>query len=149
MSAQLDESGVPVVSPLIKVFNRQGYIAVSYTKPEFTIDPENFYGSVNKTYTADGRTKLRAFLPSSALAVWFAKVTEGRPYSLALRLRELGYVGELHAVGAVNREVMHFLIRVGFTHFHLADQSQVIPKKIVSPFSFSYQTVWSERTEEA
>lgn len=149
MSAQLNKLGIPIVSPLTNVFDRHGHLSRNYTEPEFTIDPEDFYGSVTKTYIADSRAKLRALLPFSAIAVRFAKVTEGRPYSFALCLRELGYEGELHAVGAVNREIMHLLIRVGFTHFHLADQSQVIPKEIVSPFSFFYQTIGPQRTEKA
>ncbi|NBT74901.1 MAG: DUF934 domain-containing protein [Betaproteobacteria bacterium] len=149
MSAQLKELGMPVVSPLTKVFDRYGRLAGSYTEPEFTIDPEDFYGSVTKTYTADSRAKLRAFLSSSAIAIQFGKVTEGRPYTLALRLRELGYQGDLHAVGAINREIMHLLMRVGFTHFHLTDQHQAIPKEIVSPFSFSYQIVGTRRTGHA
>jgi hypothetical protein len=149
MSAQLNEVGIPNVSPLTRVFDRNGHLARGYTEPQLTIDPENFYGSVTKTYTADSRGKLRVFLSFSAIAVRFEKVTEGRPYSFVLRLREMGYAGEVHAVGAVNQEIMHHLIRVGFTHFHFADHSQVVPKEIVSPFSFSYQTIGSQGTEKA
>jgi hypothetical protein len=148
MSAQLDEHGLTVVSTLTKVFDRQGGLVESYTKPEFTIDPEDFYGSITRTYTPDSRVRLTPFLSCSAIAFRFAKVTEGRPYSLALRLREMGYLGELHAVGVINKEIMHLLICVGFTHFHLADQHQAIPKEIVSPFSFSYQSVGSRGTEK-
>lgn len=141
MSAQLNELGTPIASPSTAVFDRNGRLVRSYTEPEITIDPEDFYGSVTKTYTADSRGELRVFLSFPAIAVRFAKVTEGRPYSFVMRLREMGYAGEVHAVGAINREIMHHMIRVGFTHFHFADHSQVIPKEIVSPFSFSYQTV--------
>lgn len=144
MSAQLTDSGTPIVSPLTKVFDRHGHLAKSYREPEFTIDPENFYGSVTKGYAADGRTKLRALLSFSAIAVRFAKVTEGRPYSIALRLRELGYEGELHAVGAVNKEIVYHLVRVGFSHIHLADRLDSIPREIFSPFSFAYQAVNSK-----
>lgn len=149
MSTQLDELGIPIVSPLTRVFDRNGLLVSSYTEPQLTIDPEDFYGSVTQTYTADSRAKLTTFLSVSAIAVRFAKVTEGRPYSLVLRLREMGYAGEVHAVGAVNQEIMHHLIRVGFTHFHFADHRQVIPKEIVSPFSFFYQTIGSQGTQNA
>ena len=139
MSAQLNEFGTPIVSLLTKVFDRNGRFAASYTEPEFTIDPEDFYGSVTKSYTGDSRAKLEAFLSLSAIAIQFDKVTEGRPYTLALRLRELGYQGELHAVGAINREVVHHLIRVGFSHIHLAESGDLIAHDVVFPFSFSYQ----------
>ena len=141
MSAQLNELGIPIVSPLTRVFDRNGHLARSYTEPELTIDPEGFYGSVTKSYTADSRAKLRAFLSYSALAIQFNKVTEGRPYTLALRLRELGYKGELHAVGAINREVVHHLIRVGFTHIHLEERGDRIAHDVVFPFSLSYQSL--------
>ena len=139
MSAQLKEGASPVDLPITRVFDNQGVSAKHYVKPDITIEPEDFYGSITKGYTADIRAKLEPLLALSSIAILFGKVTEGRPYTLALRLRELGYAGELHAVGAVNRELMHHLIRVGFTHIHLNEDGRLIAPAIVFPFSTAYQ----------
>lgn len=139
MSAQLNELGSPVAGPLTKVFDRQGHLAKGYIEPELTIHPEDFYGSVTKGYTVNSREKLKASLSLSAIAIQFGKVTDGRPYTLALRLRELGYKGELHAIGAINQEIMHHLVRVGFSHIHLEEPGDQVEQKVVFPFSFAYQ----------
>lgn len=141
MSAQLNEGGAPVGDPLIRVFDRHGRLVKNYTEPEFTIEPEDFYGSITKGYTTNIREKLQPLLSFSAIAIEFEKFTEGRPYTLALRLRELGYRGELHAVGAVNRELAHHLIRVGFSHIHLVERGDCIAHEVVFPFSFAYQSL--------
>lgn len=148
MSAQSEAGQLSLGSPLRRVFDAQGLPVAAYADPSITVDPEQHYGSITEAYTADVRAKLHAVLHHSSIAIHFSKVTEGRPYSIAIRLREMGFKGELHAVGTVNREIMHHLIRVGFTHFHLSGQSHVIPKKIVSPFSFFYQTVGLPETGE-
>ena len=54
---------------------------------------------------------------------------------------ELGYQGELHALGAINREVVHHLIRVGFSHIHLEESGDQIAYDVVFPFSFAYQSL--------
>lgn len=141
MSAQLDKLDDPWRTPLCRVFNAQGLSVSGYLDPCVTIDPDQFYGSITGGYTANIRSKMEDFLLNPSIAVLFKKITEGRPYSIALRLREMGYKGELHAVGAANREIMHHLVRVGFSHIHLADQVDSIPKEVWSPFSFSYQAV--------
>lgn len=141
MSAQLSEFGAPVSGPLTRVFDCHGRLVGGYTAPEVTIQPEDFYGSITKGYATNTREKLRPLLSLGAIAIEFAKITEGRPYTLALRLRELGYRGELHAVGAVNRELMHHLIRVGFSHIHLEEHGDQIAHDVVFPFSFAYQSL--------
>lgn len=141
MSAQLSERGAPVGVPLTGVFDGHGRLVSGYTEPELTIAPEDFYGSITKGYAANTREKLKPLLPLTAIAIEFAKITEGRPYTLALRLRELGYRGELHAVGAINRELIHHLIRVGFTHIHLEERGDRIAHEVVFPFSFAYQNL--------
>jgi uncharacterized protein (DUF934 family) len=55
------------------------------------------------------------------VAVRFAKFTDGRGYSTAVRLRtRLGYRGELRAVGDVGRDQLFYLKRCGFDSFELA-----------------------------
>lgn len=49
------------------------------------------------------------------VALRFPRYADGRPYSLARRLRERhGYTGELRAVGDVLRDQVDFLARAGF-----------------------------------
>lgn len=139
MSARLQEQACPADVPMTVVFHIHGDRAQSFAEPELTIEPDDFYGPIGSGHAHDVRAKLAQLLHYPAIAIAFGKVTEGRPYSLALRLRELGYRGELHAVGSVNRELMHHLIRVGFTHIHLVDRSTLISKEIVFPFSHAYQ----------
>lgn len=139
MSALSKEKTSPANPPAIRVFDIQGIPAKHYLEPEVTIEPEHFYGSITKGYTVDSREKLKSLLSLPTIAIRFEKITDGRPYTLALRLRELGYAGNLHAVGAVNRELMHHLIRVGFTHVHLEEDGDCIAKEIVFPFSSTYQ----------
>jgi len=141
MLARDDKSALPLEASMIKVFDNAGLSVNAYLDPKVIIDPEQVYGAITGGYTHNVREKLKGFLQLASVAIQFSKVTEGRPYSIALRLREMGYVGELHAVGRINKEIMHFLIRVGFTHFHLPEPGEAIPEPIHSPFSFWYQTV--------
>ena len=54
------------------------------------------------------------------------KFTDGRAYSLARLLRDQhGYEGELRATGAVLRDQLFYMARVGFDSFELADGVQV------------------------
>lgn len=49
------------------------------------------------------------------IALRFPRYADGRPYSMARRLRErLGYTGEIRATGDVLRDQIGFLIRAGF-----------------------------------
>ena len=54
------------------------------------------------------------------VALEFGSFTEGRPYSVARRLRErLGFEGEIRAVGDVSRDRLAFMERCGFDAFEL------------------------------
>jgi uncharacterized protein (DUF934 family) len=55
------------------------------------------------------------------IAVHFPKVGDGRGYSTAVLLRRRGYRGELRAFGDIGRDQIHFLARVGFDSFGLAE----------------------------
>lgn len=55
------------------------------------------------------------------IALRFPRYADGRPYSLARRLRERhGYAGELRATGDVLRDQVVFLIRAGFDTLDVA-----------------------------
>jgi uncharacterized protein (DUF934 family) len=76
----------------------------------------------------------------TAIGVRFDKFTDGRAYSLASRLREIGYAGELHAMGDINQELVFLLRRVGFTHFHIPDPGVPnLTPEILEPFNGYYQ----------
>jgi len=61
------------------------------------------------------------FATLALVAVHFPKVGDGRGYSTAVLLRRHGYRGELRAFGDLGRDQLHFLARVGFDSFRLAE----------------------------
>ncbi len=60
----------------------------------------------------------RALLPwigtLRLIEIGFPKFRDGRGYSQAQILREMGFAGELRAVGDINPDQLQFLLRVGF-----------------------------------
>jgi len=105
------------------------------------IEPETFL-----TDGAQGPLKrkiadwLRLHSNLAAVAIKFGKFTDGRACSLAARLREAGFTGELHAVGDITQDLIFLLRRVGFTHFDLSGQGvQRVDLDVVRPFGGHYQ----------
>jgi uncharacterized protein (DUF934 family) len=76
------------------------------------------------------------------IAIDFAKLADGRGYSLATLLRtRLQFRGELRAIGEVLVDQVFMLRRVGFTSFSLrADQSIEVARAALARTSDSYQT---------
>ena len=74
------------------------------------------------------------------IALNFPVFNDGRPYSLARRLRrDLGYIGEIRAIGDVLCDQLCFLERCGFDSFALrSDQDPDACLKAFSDFSTSY-----------
>ena len=86
------------------------------------------------------RNILATHSEQSAIGIRFDKFTDGRSYSIASRLRETGYSGELHALGDINQELVFLLRRVGFTHFHIPDPgTATLSAEILEPFNGYYQ----------
>lgn len=140
MSAVLKESAVPSHVELTGVFDVAGQRVERYASPEIEIHCDDFYGSITGKFEPRPREKLLALLDNESIAIHFDKFTDGRPYTLAHRLRELGYVGELHAVGNINQELIHHLRRVGFTHFHLlGPATHHLDHSVLYPFGGHYQ----------
>lgn len=74
----------------------------------------------------------------NAIGVHFPVAGDGRGYSLATLLRtRYGYRGELRAIGAVERDYLHFLRRVGFDAFEVDDAENAVASLDV--FSVAYQ----------
>lgn len=60
------------------------------------------------------------------IALRFPRYADGRPYSMARRLRERhGFSGELRATGDVLRDQIGFLIRAGFDTLDIAHQGTI------------------------
>lgn len=75
----------------------------------------------------------------SAIGVHFPLAGDGRGYSIATLLRtRYGYAGELRAIGAVGRDYLHFLRRVGFDAFEVGDPDSAIAS--LDDFSDAYQS---------
>ena len=74
----------------------------------------------------------------SVVAVRFPALGDGRGYSIATLLRtRYGYAGELRAFGAVGRDQIHYLARVGFDAFAVAQPELAIAG--LDDFSEAYQ----------
>jgi len=104
---------------------------------------------------------LTLFLPRLALIVLpFPTFTDGRAYSIARQLREMGYTRELRAQGNVLPDQIQFMRQVGFDSFEVSDRFDAsMWLKAERQMSLSYQRgftrpageaeVWSERHREA
>ena len=76
------------------------------------------------------------------------KFTEGRGYSLAMRIKEKKFCNFLHAIGKINQELSYFLKRSGFDFAHFpfkkfSHKQQGKPlnyNEIIQPFSHHYQS---------
>jgi uncharacterized protein (DUF934 family) len=75
------------------------------------------------------------------IGVDFHKYTDGRGYSMAYRLRkQLGFRGELRAMGDILRDQLFFLKRVGFDTFDLREGKDAQAALAgFKDFSLSYQ----------
>ena len=82
-----------------------------------------------------------AWASASLIAVDFPALTDGRGLSLAALLRQrIGYAGDLRAVGAVHEDLLHFLLRCGFSSFELpAERDPAIALQLLAPYSNFYQ----------
>ena len=61
-----------------------------------------------------------------AIAIDFGAFNDGRGLSLAVLLRtRYGFTGDLRAVGDVHHDLVHYLVRCGFSSFELAEGRDV------------------------
>ena len=74
----------------------------------------------------------------SVVGVHFPLATDGRGYSIATLLRtRYGYRGELRALGGIGRDQLHYLARVGFDAFAVAEPERAIAS--LDDFTEAYQ----------
>lgn len=79
----------------------------------------------------------------SVIGVYFPVAGDGRGYSIAALLRSrYGYRGELHALGAIERDYLHFLKRVGFDVFNVQNPESAIVS--LDDFSEAYQPAYDQ-----
>ena len=75
------------------------------------------------------------------IALEFSVLADGRAFSYARLLRErCGFKAELHAVGKVTQDQLHFMRRCGFDTFEMSEDANV--EKLIgalTSFSVAYQ----------
>jgi uncharacterized protein (DUF934 family) len=110
---------------------------------------------------AERAEALSLFLPRLALVVLsFPSFTDGRAYSLARQLRELGFAHEIRAAGNVLPDQLQFMRQVGFDAFEISERfAPSVWLAASRQMSLAYQRglytpsgeteVWNERHREA
>lgn len=78
---------------------------------------------------------------ANIIAIEFPAFTDGRGLSLAALLRQrVGFSGDLRAVGAVHEDIVHFMLRCGFSSFELPeDRDPTTVLQQLTPYSQHYQ----------
>ena len=104
---------------------------------------------------------LETFLPSLSLIVLpFPAFNDGRAYSIARKLREMGYRGEIRATGNVLPDQLQFMLQVGFDAFDIGERFPLDTwQKASRQMSLAYQRglfrrgaeaeIWTERHTDA
>lgn len=110
---------------------------------------------------ADRAEALASFLPRlSVIVLPFPAFNDGRAYSIARQLREMGYRGELRAAGNVLPDQMQFMLQVGFDAFEIGERFALETWARASrQMSLAYQRglfrrgseaeIWTERHTDA
>jgi uncharacterized protein (DUF934 family) len=113
-----DEAALPEAVPAI--VSKKRYLA----ERETLRARGNRLGLVLETNdTLDGiEDELAGF---DLIVLRFARYANGRPYSLAQRIRRLGYRGELRAAGDVLQDQVVFMLRAGFDSLSITHQGTI------------------------
>lgn len=109
----------------------------------------------------DRAEALATFLPKLSVVVLpFPAFNDGRAYSIARQLRQMGYRGELRAVGNVLPDQLQLMLQVGFDAFEITDRFPLETwQKASKQMSLAYQRglfrrsaeseIWTERHTDA
>ena len=88
----------------------------------------------------DVRKLIPAFARLRLVEIDFPRFRDGRGYSSARILREMGYEGELKAVGDVLVDQLLFMRRCGFDSFDPAQAIDLdVAKRALTEYDFVYQ----------
>ncbi|MFN4143173.1 DUF934 domain-containing protein [Aestuariivirga sp.] len=96
----------------------------------------------------------------SVIVLPFPAFGDGRAYSIARKLREMGYRGEIRAVGNVLPDQLQFMLQVGFDAFEIGERFPLETwQKASRQMSLAYQRglfrrgseaeIWTERHTDA
>lgn len=79
---------------------------------------------------------------ASIIGIDFPALTDGRGLSLAVLLRtRLSYSGDLRGVGAVHEDILHFMVRCGFSSFELPEsRDPAVALNCIAPHKQYYQS---------
>ena len=104
---------------------------------------------------------LTGFLDAlSVIVLPFPAFNDGRAFSIARKLRETGYAGELRATGNVLPDQLQFMLQVGFDAFEIGERFPLETwQKASRQMSLAYQRglyrsgaeaeIWTERHTDA
>ncbi len=86
-----------------------------------------------------------------AIAIHFGAFNDGRGLSLAVLLRSrYGFEGDLRAVGDVHHDLVHYLVRCGFTSYELPEGRDLdVALRGASVYSRYYQPCVAQAHEDA
>jgi uncharacterized protein (DUF934 family) len=79
---------------------------------------------------------------ASIIGIDFPALTDGRGLSLAVLLRSrVHYTGDLRGLGAVHEDILHFMVRCGFTSFELPEsRDPEVALSCIAPHKQYYQS---------
>jgi uncharacterized protein (DUF934 family) len=109
----------------------------------------------------DRAEALATFLPRlSVIVLPFPAFGDGRAYSIARQLRQMGYRGELRATGNVLPDQFQLMLQVGFDAFEVTERFPLeVWQKASRQMSLAYQRglfrrgseaeIWTERHTDA
>lgn len=131
--------GANVAIPLTRFLSAEEGFFVSVGAVGVLVDTETSY-----TDLAPLVNKL------SFVAINFPAFTDGRGFSLAVRLRkDLGFKGEIRATGHAIPDQALFLLRAGFDTAEVADERKEAFKNALSRFNSFYQADYQGRASVA
>jgi uncharacterized protein (DUF934 family) len=78
---------------------------------------------------------------ATSIAIEFPAFNDGRGLSSAVLLRtRFGYTGDIRAVGQVHEDILHYMVRCGFTSAEVPDERDVeTALACIKPYSDFYQ----------
>ncbi len=103
-------------------------------------------GGVMGLTTADDPESLVDVLQHiERIDIVFDDINDGRGFSSARRLREMGFTGEIRASGRFLQDQLHYFVRCGFNAFELPEGTQEhTVVNLLKPFSIRYQALLHE-----
>ncbi|MCL5777655.1 DUF934 domain-containing protein [Limibaculum sp. FT325] len=121
MSLLIDRGG-PIADPWVRVQRDE-----PLPDGPAIVDPDRLAGldhaplGVHLPNTADAAALASEFSRLALISIDFPAFNDGRGFSIARRLRELGYTGRLRAAGPVIADQFAYLLECGFDEVEIPD----------------------------